>query len=199
MVEKAVLEVVATYHIGHSAETGMRPENCKKAVEEVIGHGPWLAIVGGLLDDGLISAMIDRGLLRRSGPFVALPGYRAELTGLAKELDAALMVFFAAGMKSAAMADMKELPFDNKEIDRAIEAIIERGDGVKLKDKVYLGGAALGRARELLEGHIKAHGSIKVADMRDLLGCGRRLAIEILDYFDKERITLRKGDERVFR
>ncbi len=199
IVEKAVLEAVAAYHAEHSAETGMRPENCKGAAEEVIGHGPWLAILDGLLDDGLISDMVDRGLLRRSGPFIALPSFRTELVGLDKELDTALMVFFTAGIKSASMADMKELPFDNKEIDRAIVAIIERGDAVKLKDKVYLGGAALGRARELLEGHIKAHGSIKVADMRDLLGCGRRLAIEILDYFDKERITLRKGDERILR
>ncbi len=199
IIEEALLEVVAAYHVGHSAETGMRPENCKKAVKELIGHGPPLAIVDGLLDDGLIPDMIGRGLLRRSGLFIALPGYRVELTGSAKELDTALMVFFTAGMKSAAMAEMKKLPFDNKEIDCAIEAILERGDGVKLKDKVYLGGAALGSARDLLEGHITAHGSIKVADMRDLLGCGRRLAIEILDYFDKERITLRKGDERVLR
>jgi len=199
IIEAALLEVVTAYHAGHSSETGMRPENCKGAVTGLIGHGPPLAIVDGLLDDGLISDMVGRGLLRRSGLFIALPEYRAELTGRDKELDTALMGFFTAGMKSAPMAEMKELPFDNKEIDRAIAAIIERGDGVKLKDKVYLGGAALTRARELLEGRIKAHGSIKVADMRDLLGCGRRLAIEILDYFDKERITLRRGDERVLR
>jgi len=198
-VEEAVLEVVGAHHAASPADPGMRPENFRAGVEKAIGHGPAIAIVDGLLKDGFIGDMVERGLLRRSGPFVALPTHRAELSGPDKELDSALMAFFNAGIKSALMADILKLPFARKDIERGLAAIIERGDGVKLKDKVYLGGAALARARELLEAHLKEKGSIKVADMRDLLGCGRRLAIEILEYFDKERITLRKGDERVLR
>ncbi|MEK7829421.1 MAG: SelB C-terminal domain-containing protein, partial [Deltaproteobacteria bacterium] len=39
----------------------------------------------------------------------------------------------------------------------------------------------------------------KAAEFRDVLGCGRKFAIELLEYFDKERITLRSGDYRVLR
>ncbi len=198
-VEEAIVEAVGAHHAASPAEPGIRPETLRAGVEKAVGHGPAIAIVDGLLKDGFIGDMAERGLLVRSGLFVALPTHRAELSGPDKELDSALMAFFSAGMKSALMADMLKLPFAGEDIERGLAVILERGDGVKLKDKVYLGGAALVRARELLEAYLKEKGSIKVADMRDQLGCGRRLAIEILEYFDKERITLRKGDERVLR
>ena len=50
-----------------------------------------------------------------------------------------------------------------------------------------------------MTGHIKAKHGIKAAEFRDIMGCGRKLAIEILEYFDKERVTLRNGDVRTLR
>ncbi|VAW38249.1 Selenocysteine-specific translation elongation factor [hydrothermal vent metagenome] len=199
-VEEAILEVVGSYHAAAPAEPGIRAEKIGAGgVKEAIGDGPAIAVVEGLLKDGLTGDMAERGLLERSGPFLALPTHRAELSGPDKELDSALMAFFSAGMRSARMVDLLELPFDSKDIERGLSAIVERGDAVKLKDRVYLGGAALAGARASVVALIRERGSVKVADMRDRLGCGRRLAIEILEYFDKERITLRKGDERVLR
>jgi selenocysteine-specific elongation factor len=47
--------------------------------------------------------------------------------------------------------------------------------------------------------HMQSRACIKASEFRDLLGCGRKLAIEILEYFDKSRVTLRKGDVRTLR
>ena len=45
--------------------------------------------------------------------------------------------------------------------------------------------------------HLKAKGSITVADVRDAFGTSRKYALPLLEYLDKEHITRRNGDERV--
>ncbi|OGQ01685.1 MAG: hypothetical protein A2W38_05185 [Deltaproteobacteria bacterium RBG_19FT_COMBO_58_16] len=73
------------------------------------------------------------------------------------------------------------------------------GAVVRIKEGAWVSSDAIGEAREKLTAFIKAHGKIRASDFRDLIGCGRKLAIEILEYFDRERITLRSGDERTLR
>lgn len=198
-VESAVLSALGTHHAEKPNEPGERPENLRAVIRKTIGHGTSMAILDGLLEDGLIELMTEKGLLNRDGSFIALPSHCVALSGVDKKLDSVLMGLFGSDMKSVLSADINCLSFDKADIERRLGNILERGDAVKLKMGVYIGGAALATARERLERHIKEKGSIRVADMRDLLGSGRRLAIEILEYFDKERITLRKGDERVLR
>ena len=50
-----------------------------------------------------------------------------------------------------------------------------------------------------MEALIRENKSVTASGFRDALGCGRKLAIELLEYFDRERVTIRKGDERVLR
>jgi selenocysteine-specific elongation factor len=46
-------------------------------------------------------------------------------------------------------------------------------------------------------GHLKAHGKITVAEVRDLFGTSRRYVLALLEHLDRERVTRRVGDERV--
>ena len=45
--------------------------------------------------------------------------------------------------------------------------------------------------------HLKAHGSITVADVRDAFGTSRKYALPLLEYLDQQKVTRRNGDERV--
>jgi len=65
----------------------------------------------------------------------------------------------------------------------------------------YMAEGALKIARERLKASLRSSDGarIKASEFRDALGVGRRLAIEILEYFDRERITLRQGDYRTLR
>jgi len=44
-----------------------------------------------------------------------------------------------------------------------------------------------------------AEGSVTLARVRDELGSSRRYVQALLEHFDAERLTLRRGDERVLR
>jgi selenocysteine-specific elongation factor len=43
----------------------------------------------------------------------------------------------------------------------------------------------------------KTDEGITVISFKNRLGCGRKLAIDILEYFDAQRFTQRRGDSRV--
>ena len=51
--------------------------------------------------------------------------------------------------------------------------------------------------REKLIRFAKDSGEIGVSDFRDLVGTSRKFAVPLLNFFDAEGITERKGDVRV--
>jgi selenocysteine-specific elongation factor len=47
--------------------------------------------------------------------------------------------------------------------------------------------------------HLKAQGTITLAQVRDMFATSRKYAQALLEYLDEQRITRRVGDERVLR
>jgi len=45
--------------------------------------------------------------------------------------------------------------------------------------------------------HLRRHGTITVAEARDLFGTSRRYVLPLLEHLDQRRVTRRQGDERV--
>ena len=52
---------------------------------------------------------------------------------------------------------------------------------------------------ERIVAHIRAHGKITVAEVRDIFSASRKYALALMEYLDQQRITRRVGDERVLR
>jgi len=53
------------------------------------------------------------------------------------------------------------------------------------------------QAVDLIKNFILKNGSISISDARDLLNSNRKSTMEFLEFLDKEKITLRKDNERV--
>ena len=52
-------------------------------------------------------------------------------------------------------------------------------------------------AVSMIKEFIIKNGSISVSDARDLLNSNRKSTMELLEFLDKEKITLRKDNERI--
>ncbi len=48
-----------------------------------------------------------------------------------------------------------------------------------------------------LQAHFKEKKTITVAELRDLLGTSRKIAVPLMEYLDLQRYTIRRGDERL--
>jgi len=83
---------------------------------------------------------------------------------------------------------------------RAVESLVslleEEGELVRLADGVYFRKDALEDARKKLREHLEVHRTMTAADAKNVLGSTRKYSIPLLEHFDKEGFTLRRGDLR---
>ena len=91
------------------------------------------------------------------------------------------------------------LQLEPRRVDALLKALMSLGTVVPLEGGLFLHAEALERARAQLRGHLQAQGSITVAAFRDLLAANRRWSLALLAHFDREGLTQRQGDLRVFR
>jgi selenocysteine-specific elongation factor len=84
-----------------------------------------------------------------------------------------------------------------KKIDKVINYLKADG-GIKFLQKKFIASEKLERYREIMLEFLRQNeAGITVAQFRDLIAGNRNNAIAILEYFDSEGITLRKGNIRV--
>jgi selenocysteine-specific elongation factor len=101
----------------------------------------------------------------------------------------------------------RELPYATPSVAQCEEqvggevlnALIGQGQLVKLSEDVIFLTGTYDEMRDRVVGFLQQHGSITVAQVRDLFGTSRKYALALAGYLDERRITRRVGDERVLR
>ncbi|RUR31685.1 selenocysteine-specific translation elongation factor [Vreelandella nanhaiensis] len=149
----------------------------------------------------LIKQLIETGQLDSNGPFISLPGHRAAL----KEPDEALWqrlepLLAEAPFQPPRVRDLAaNSGLDEQRVRQVLTACARLGRLYQVrKDHFYLASAThemAGVAREVMD----EHGTIRVAEFRNRIGTGRKLAIHILEFFDRIGFTRRVQDERCIR
>lgn len=84
----------------------------------------------------------------------------------------------------------------NKE-KNIVSRLISEKKIIKLEENFIISDTLFNKAVELLKNHIDKHKNIDVKTFKDILNCGRRNAIIILESFDRYKITKRSGNVRV--
>jgi selenocysteine-specific elongation factor len=83
---------------------------------------------------------------------------------------------------------------------RSLLAILEKNKRiVKINQDIYFEANLLNRIKDKLIESIRASGGITPSKFQELTGSSRKYNIPLLEYFDRERVTLRVGDQRVLR
>ena len=75
--------------------------------------------------------------------------------------------------------------------------LVERGSVVRVADGLVFATGAYGEMMECILAHLREHGAITVADVRDAFGTSRKYALPLLEHLDQQHITRRQGDQRV--
>jgi selenocysteine-specific elongation factor len=81
-----------------------------------------------------------------------------------------------------------------KMIEGVISFLVKQGTLVRLAEGVYLHKDVLVKARETMSA--KRGETIDVAHFKELFGLSRKIAIPLLEWFDREGVTKRVGDSR---
>jgi len=113
------------------------------------------------------------------------------------------------------LATLKEAKFEPPKIDEAIAASIgnlrpadakklivlklRSGEMIKVTDDHYFAASAIDELKAAVRSFAETSSDrvIDVAKFKEIAGVSRKYAIPLLEYFDRERVTVRAGDKRV--
>jgi selenocysteine-specific elongation factor len=83
---------------------------------------------------------------------------------------------------------------------KILQLLIDNGTLVRVQGEMFFHSQAIEHLKGLLREFASAHEPDRLIDVprfKDLAGVSRKYAIPLLEYFDRERITVRAGDKRI--
>jgi selenocysteine-specific elongation factor len=141
--------------------------------------------------EGVVRRLVEAGSLEREGAVLRLPAHRVSLTGAQQSaVDA-----FMKALSEFAYCPPTDSPLDPELLNLLLEQkrVVRVGEGVVFAASAY--DEMVGQVVEYLRGH----GTITVAEVRDLFQTSRKYAKALMEHLDAQRTTRRVGDERVLR
>jgi selenocysteine-specific elongation factor len=125
-----------------------------------------------------------------------IPGRSKKLGGTEGELARTIESRFAeAGLAPPPVSELiKAIPQKPKVIEGVIGFLVKQQTLVRLADGVYLHRDVIVSARERMS--TRKGDTIDVGQFKEFFGLSRKVAIPLLEYFDREGVTKRVGDSR---
>lgn len=154
----------------------------------------------------LVSAAADalcgEGSIARSGPLWHRQGHLARLS----EADKALWDRMRPALQTAAFSPprVRDLAEALNSKEEAVRSLLRRlakiGDVVEIAtDHFYLRSAVATLVARAHQAAAECGNVLATKEFRDRIGTGRKIAIQILEFFDKSGVTVRRGETRTVR
>ena len=86
------------------------------------------------------------------------------------------------------------IPQKPKVIEGVVAFLVKQGTLIRLADGVYIHQRTIGEAKEKMES--RKGQTIDVGQFKELFGLSRKIAIPLLEWFDRAGVTKRTGDVR---
>jgi selenocysteine-specific elongation factor len=137
----------------------------------------------------LIDAIVREGMLADAGASIAPPGWAPQLNAAQTAAAQQLVTMLRATPFTP--------PTDKAPDEDLVAFLVHRGDIVDVGDGLLFDAEAFERMVSMVVARLRESKTISLGEVRDLLGSSRRYVQPLLEYLDRERITLRRGDERV--
>ena len=155
--------------------------------------------------ESLLGSLVAKGLVTMAGETVSLaerkrtfsPAETAAQNEIFERLqDSELEVPKIAELLESA-ARRTKLPAAH--VRRVLQTLIDSREVVKVSDDLFFSRAAIDQLIEKIRDQANVDRSIDVTKFKQIAGVSRKYAIPLLEYLDREKITVRTGDTRVIR
>ena len=184
---------VADYHRQFALRRGL-PRSEARARLQLLLPGVDLPVrtFNSVLDE-----LARRGHLRADDTGVRLPDFTPTPTSAQQaRIDRLLAAFAAAPYAPPIQQDALQILGGDAEL---LEFLIDQGVLVRLGGDVLLRRADFEAMVAGITAHLRIHGAVTLAEVRDLFQTSRKYAQAVLEAMDAQRITRREGDARVLR
>jgi selenocysteine-specific elongation factor len=192
--QKELHDTLAAYHAASPDLPGPHPERLRTLMPRRPLPAAFAAVLGGALEAG--EAVQD-------GPWVRLPTHKASLSPADEELAGRIERTIAAQrFRPPRVRDFAgELAMNEELVRQLMRKMARMGRLIEIaKDHFYLRATVaemVGIAARLEQE--APGGFFTAAAFRDQIDSGRKVAIQILEFFDRQGVTIRRGDLRRIR
>lgn len=144
---------------------------------------------------------IKKGLLVQEGDGLRLPSHTVSLAGDQQGLRQKLLAAHeAGGMAPPNLKDvLAELNVSQKEAAPVLRLLCEEKALVRVADGLYYAAAPLEEILSRTRQWFADHDDLGLAGLKEITGLSRKFLIALLEYMDREKITVRVGDARHLR
>jgi len=132
----------------------------------------------------------------RSGNTIRRVTHRRELLPPLQAAAAKLRTALAA--KPFDPPSRKQLAPDSLS-QQALRFLIDTGEAIEISAEIVLASDCLKQMTYLVSQYIRNNGAATVSQLRQELGCSRRVIVPLLEHLDRDGLTLRNGDTRRLR
>ncbi len=143
----------------------------------------------GKYSPDILQKLFAEGVLSEEGLVVHLPSHRIQLT---QTQQAKIDTFLRSLAQNPYAPPIDQLPEPD-----LLNLLVERKQVVKVSDSMVFSASAYNEMVAKVIAHIKAHGKVTLAEVRNLFNTSRKYAQALLEHLDEKKITRRVGDERV--
>ena len=188
----AAIATLDAYHAERPDLQGMGQEKLRLSLHPRLPTVLFAAAVQRLVADGAV--VLDRAWLRRPQHEVRMTPEEERIWSRAQPLLGDLHRFRPPRVRDVA----HEFGIDEKIVRRVFRLAARRGEVDEIAlDHFFLADTVAEMAEIAMDiGHSAEAGRFNAAEFRDRLDNGRKVAIQILEYFDRQGFTMRRGDWR---
>ncbi|MBL8057891.1 MAG: selenocysteine-specific translation elongation factor [Anaerolineales bacterium] len=178
------------YHRQFPLRAGMPREELKSRLTPTYG-----ARLTTKVFNALVARAAEAGAVAAQGAGVRLAGHTVQFTPAQQSRIDALLVDFRRDPYNT------PLPKDcaARVGDEVLTALIDLGRLVPISPEVVFLAETYAGMVEQVKAHLRAHGKLTVAEVRDLFKTSRKYALGLMEHLDAIGVTRRVGDERVLR
>jgi selenocysteine-specific elongation factor len=146
-----------------------------------------------------LARLASRGEIQSEGDLVRRPGHRALLPEQDREhAERILREAERYGLEPPSLREWAQRLSLSAERTRGILSHLERrGRLVRAGADLWFDRAAVDALRERVRAHLAEHGRLETPAYKTLIGTSRRTAVPLMELFDEEHVTLRRGDVRL--
>ena len=186
------LSYLAQYH----EREPMRPGISRAELSTSFGQG-----VHPKLIHFLVERLVKSGQMVLDNDILYLPGHKVSLASDQSGLRTRIIETYtlAKFMPPTTKAFLEENDLTVKDTAQIFRLLLDEGVLVKVSEEFYYARSAMDEIMGRVRGFFAEHQEMGPQDFRDLTGLTRKFAIPVLEYLDKEKMTMRIGDKRQLR
>lgn len=185
-------EILAAFHKENPLTPGMLKEEFYSRLMKD------LRIEDKQAGQGIGRCMLDAGTIREEANAIALSDFQIQFTPEMNRIrDRMKRVYHDAGYEMPTQDQVLKDEEDPKLARHVLDAMAGSGELVRLDGQNLMDPEFYQKALDGMTEIVDRQGQITLAEFRDLIRASRKYAMIILEYWDRQHITVKIGDARV--